>query len=181
MFRVLQSTLLRFENVWLQPGGGYGIYKKQLLTLHFIIFSPISSPMNYISVYSFTNYIDANIMLGRMKDASIECWLKNEATTTIMPIWTNAMGGIQLMVEESDVKEATEIIQQIKEEKKQSNTCPKCGSNDVEYINTMRKPVNWLSAALSFLGGDMAVMPEQRYHCFACGHEYEKVDDTEEN
>lgn len=119
-------------------------------------------------------------MLGRMKDAGIECWLKNEATTTIMPIWTNAMGGIQLMVEESDVQAATEILQQIKVEKRQANTCPKCGSHDVEYINTMRKPINWLSAALSFFAGDVAVMPEQRYHCFTCGCEYEKKEEPEE-
>lgn len=136
--------------------------------------------MDYISIYSFTNYIDANIMLGRMKDAGIECWLKNENTTTIMPIWTTAMGGIQLMVEESDVQGATEILQQIKEEKKQFNTCPKCGSHDVEYINSIRKPVNWLSAAVTFLLGDVALMPEQRYHCFNCGCEYKKPEEAEE-
>lgn len=135
--------------------------------------------MNYTSLHSFTNYIDANIMLGRMKDAGIECWLKNENTTTIMPIWTTALGGIQLMVEETDVAQATELLQQIRGEKRAANTCPKCGSGEVEYINTIRKPINWLSAAVTFILGDVALMPEQRYHCFTCGCEFKKEEEKE--
>lgn len=145
----------------------------------FLSYLFIPDTMNYVSVYSFTNYIDANIMLGRMKDAGVECWLKNETTTTIMPIWTTALGGIQLMVEQSDLQQASILLQRIKEEKKQATTCPKCGGHDVEFINTMRKPINWLSAAVTFLLGDVALMPEQRYHCFTCGCEFKKAENEE--
>ena len=127
--------------------------------------------MNYVALKSFTNYIEAHIILARLKDEGVECWLKNENTTTIMPIWSMAIGGIQLMVNGRQLQQATYILKVIEEEKKEKISCPKCNSHDVEYINTMRKPVNWLSAAASFLLGDYAIMPEQRYHCFSCGEE----------
>jgi len=130
--------------------------------------------MAYVVLESFSNYVDAHIILGRMQDENIDCWLKNENTTTIMPIWTNAIGGIQLMVNEVHVERASELLKTIKEEKRKHMRCPKCGDSDVEYINTMRKPANWLSAAATFFLGDYAVMPEQRFHCFTCGEEWKE-------
>lgn len=129
--------------------------------------------MEFVTLKSFNNYVDAHIILGRLKNEGIECWLKNENTTTIMPIWTTAIGGIQLMVDQTQQKKAAYILNVIEEERREKIACPKCNSHDVEYINTMRKPVNWLSAAASFLLGDYAVMPEQRYHCFNCGEEWQ--------
>ena len=132
--------------------------------------------MEFVVLKSFANYVDAHIILGRMKEEGIDCWLKNENTTTIMPIWTTALGGIQLMVAEDQQKKAAYILNAIDEERREKIRCPRCNSQNVEYINTMRKPVNWLSAAVSFFLGDYAVMPEQRYHCFACGNEWEEKD-----
>jgi DNA-directed RNA polymerase subunit RPC12/RpoP len=133
----------------------------------------------FVVLKSFTNYIEAHIILGRMKDEGLDCWLKNENTTTIMPIWTTALGGIQLMVNKAQAQKAAYVLKVIDNERKEQTSCPRCNSRDVEYINTMRKPVNWLSAAVSFFLGDYAVMPEQRYHCFACGNEWEEKEATE--
>ena len=132
--------------------------------------------MEFVVLRSFSNYIDAHIVLGRMKDEGIDCWLKNENTTTIMPIWTTAIGGIQLMVNKRQQQQATYILKVIDEERREQMRCPRCNSTEVEYINTVRKPVNWLSAAVSFFLGDYAVMPEQRYHCFNCGQEWKGED-----
>jgi hypothetical protein len=130
--------------------------------------------MSFVSVQSFSNYIDAHIILGRLKDQGIDCWLCNEATTTIIPIWTTAIGGIQLMVKQEQLQRAGLLLQRMDEEKKINRLCPTCFSHNVEYINTIRKPVNWLSAFVTFILGDFAMMPEQRYHCFHCGAEFDK-------
>lgn len=137
--------------------------------------------MRFVAIQSFSNYIDAHILLGRLQEEGIRCWLKNEATTTIIPVWTTAMGGIQLMVPENEVQEAGRVLQRIDEEKKTRRICPYCLSHNVAYINTMRKPVNWFSAALTFLLGDFALMPEQRYHCFHCNAEFEEPITAENN
>jgi DNA-directed RNA polymerase subunit RPC12/RpoP len=135
--------------------------------------------MDFVVLKSFTNYVDAHIVLGRMKDEGVDCWLKNENMSTIMPIWNNALGGIQLMVAKEQEKKAAYILKVIDDERKEQISCPKCNSRNVEYINTMRKPVNWLSAAVTFFLGDLAVMPEQRYHCFTCGEEWEEKAESE--
>ncbi|HET7896963.1 MAG TPA: DUF2007 domain-containing protein [Flavisolibacter sp.] len=130
--------------------------------------------MSFVAVQTFTNYIDAHIILGRLKEEGIDCWLKNEATATIIPVWTTAIGGIQLMVSQNHLQKAGLVLQKMAEEKKVNRLCPRCYSHNIEYINTMRKPVNWLSAAITFLLGDLALMPEQRYHCFQCGAEFDQ-------
>jgi hypothetical protein len=130
--------------------------------------------MSFVSVQSFNNYIEAHIILGRLKEAGIDGWLRNEATTTIIPIWTTAIGGIQLMVKQEQACQANHLLTRMAEEKKVNRLCPHCFSHNVEYINTMRKPVNWLSAIVTFILGDFAIMPEQLYHCFHCGKEFDK-------
>lgn len=130
--------------------------------------------MEFIILKSFANYVDAHILLGRLKDEGIACWLRNEHTSTVMPVWNNALGGIQLMVAKEQEQKAAYILKVIEEERRAQMRCPKCNGANVEYINTMRRPVNWLSAAVTFLLGDMALMPEQRYHCFTCGHEWKE-------
>ena len=53
--------------------------------------------MNFIIAQVYSNYIDANIIMGRLEEEGINCWLKDENTVTIDPILTNAVGGIKLM------------------------------------------------------------------------------------
>jgi DNA-directed RNA polymerase subunit RPC12/RpoP len=134
--------------------------------------------MEFVRLKTFMNYIDANIVLGRLKNEGIDCWLRNENTSTIMPIWNTAIGGIQLMVSSAQAEKASYILRMMEEEKREQISCPSCGGSNVEYINTVRKPVNWVSAAVTFLLGDLALMPEQRYHCFDCGKEWKAAQNS---
>ena len=108
----------------------------------------------FIPLSYFTNYIDANILLGRMQEEGINCWLKDENTVTINPIWTQAVGGIKLMVAQSQAGRANEILAQIKNDKREQTVCPQCGSQNVEFVSTPRKAVNWLTALFGFFLGD---------------------------
>jgi hypothetical protein len=66
--------------------------------------------VRYIPVASYDNYIEAHIMLSRLEQEQIICWLKNENTATTMPFLSNAIGGITLMVAESQVQRALELL-----------------------------------------------------------------------
>ncbi|HEY0356393.1 MAG TPA: DUF2007 domain-containing protein, partial [Flavisolibacter sp.] len=65
--------------------------------------------MEFILLQSFTNYIDAHIVSGRLQEEGIHCWLKDENLATLYPIWTNATGGIKLMVADNQVNEAKNL------------------------------------------------------------------------
>lgn len=130
--------------------------------------------MEFVILETFQNYIEANLVLGRMEEAGIHCWLKDENTATINPVLTNVIGGIKLMVAEEDLEKATEILNALKEIKRKSYACPYCQSHNIEYITSSRKPVNWLSSVLSWLLSNYAIGVHQIWHCFNCGKEFDE-------
>jgi len=71
--------------------------------------------MNFVPIKSYSDYVEANIVLGRLQSEGINCCLMDENADTINPIWTNAIRGIKLMVAEPDVTVAVNLINQITE------------------------------------------------------------------
>jgi hypothetical protein len=67
---------------------------------------------NFIEIRSYDNYIYAHIVLAKLQDAGINCHLKNEYTITIDPLLSPALGGIKLMVAESQVGRALELLEE---------------------------------------------------------------------
>ena len=67
--------------------------------------------MKYVLLCSFDNYIPAHIALGRLKEEFVNCYLQDEYSVTIDPFLSNAIGGIKLMVAETQVDRAKEILQ----------------------------------------------------------------------
>ena len=131
--------------------------------------------MEYVEVNAYNNYVEANIVLGRLQEEDIDCWLKDENTSTIMPIWNQAIGGIRLMVAESDAKNAIELLSEFRGEQKNKLQCPWCGSHDIEFVSTPRKPGNWFSFLLGLLFFSFAPPVEQVYHCFNCKKEFKEA------
>ncbi len=66
--------------------------------------------MKFILLCSFDNYIPAHIALGRLKEEFIKCYLQDEYSVTIDPFLSNAIGGIKLMVAETQVERAIDIL-----------------------------------------------------------------------
>jgi hypothetical protein len=127
--------------------------------------------MNFILLQSFSNYIDAHILFGRLSETGINCWLKDENLVTINPLWANAAGGIKLMVAENQFEEASSLLAQFAEEKRKTFTCPHCNSGNIEYVSSERHPANWLSVILGFLFFSYA-MPIKTWRCFDCKMEF---------
>src|SRR5687767_15699143 len=107
--------------------------------------------MSFIPIQVFTNYIDANIVMGRLQEEGIHCWLRDENTVTIDPILTNAVGGIKLMVAKTQAERARELLGEFDKQRKASIICPKCGSDNVEFVTTPRKASNWLGVLFGVL------------------------------
>ena len=135
--------------------------------------------MEFVPVDAYNNYVEANIILGRLQQEEIECWLKDENTSTIMSIWNQATGGIRLMVLKEDVEKARQLLNQFREEKKAKQSCPNCGSSNIELVSTPRKAINWISAVTTLFLGDYAMAVEKVYHCFDCKHEFKEPSENE--
>ena len=71
--------------------------------------------MNFILLQSYDNYIPAHIALGRLKEEYINCYLQDEYSVTIDPFLSNAIGGIKLMVAQTQAERALEILNTVQE------------------------------------------------------------------
>ncbi len=130
--------------------------------------------MKFILLQSYDNYISAHIAMGRLEEDGINCWLQDENTVTINPVWTNAVGGIKLMVAESQAERALELIGEYNHQQKATHLCSRCGSDNVELVTTPRKVSNWLSVLWGVFTFSYAMPVDKAYHCFNCGHEFEQ-------
>ena len=66
--------------------------------------------MKFISIHSYDDYISAHIALGRLKEEYINCYLQDEYSATIGPFLSNAIGGIKLMVADTQAERALAIL-----------------------------------------------------------------------
>jgi hypothetical protein len=71
--------------------------------------------MKFVLLCSFDNYIPAHIALGRLKEEFINCYLQDEYSVTIDPFLSNAIGGIKLMVAETQLERARDILNSLEE------------------------------------------------------------------
>lgn len=126
--------------------------------------------MELIVVRTFNNYFSANILLTKLRDAGIQCYLKDEHTVTMDPLLTNAVGGIKLVINKADADEVVALMKHFDEEYRRNAVCPKCGSHDIELV-PKRSPANMITAILSWLFSDYAVSAENVYQCGICGFE----------
>ncbi len=135
--------------------------------------------MELITIRTFDNYFSASIVLTRLRDSGIECFLKDEFTVTIDPLLSNAIGGIKLVVKDADVKDALAMLEEIDAAYRAAATCPKCGSTGLEYIS---KPgaSNTITALLTWTFFRYAIAPDMIYHCESCGWEGKQLPDNHE-
>lgn len=71
--------------------------------------------MEFINLRGYDNYVYANIVLGRLQAEGINCYLKDEYTVTIDPLLSPALGGIKIMVIESEVTQAEALLKEIED------------------------------------------------------------------
>ena len=118
------------------------------------------------------------MLITRLESEEIECWLQDENTVTINPIWTNAVGGIKLLVEKEDFYGARQIFREVENNRIQAVGWPKCKGHNIELVSTPRKASNWISAIFTYAFGGFAMAVDKVNHCFDCGHEFENSNET---
>ena len=61
---------------------------------------------------AYDNYLNANMDMGMLQAAGINCHIKDEYIITIDPFLSPALGGMKLMVEEADMEEAKAMLRE---------------------------------------------------------------------
>ncbi|WP_199119684.1 putative signal transducing protein [Pedobacter sp. ASV28] len=134
-----------------------------------------------IIVYrTFYNPIEANIIIAKLKDAGISCFLADENIATIQPLFNQAIGGVKLNVFEKDVPGIDELladdlaleVPEMGEGQVDAVVCEKCGSTNVSYGVATKNKHSWWVAIVSLLLMVYPFKVNKCYHCYKCGHEF---------
>ncbi|MBB5438269.1 hypothetical protein HDC92_001944 [Pedobacter sp. AK017] len=137
--------------------------------------------MDKIVVFeTYYNPIEANIVKARLIDSGVQCFLSDENTITINPLYTQALGGVKLHLFEKDVELARSILQDelaeipltAEAEVADIEVCPKCGSSNVGYVQATKKRFGIFTIIVSLLLMVYPFHARKTYHCFNCENEF---------
>jgi hypothetical protein len=114
-----------------------------------------------------------------LEAAGIQCYLANENMVRTDWLWSNLLGGMKLLVKQSDMEDAAKLIDSRAEEKfvvegvgeYKKERCPNCGSDDVSCDELMKR----IAAAGLLLQLPIA-MTQRGWNCHVCGHAWEVAD-----
>jgi Putative prokaryotic signal transducing protein len=126
--------------------------------------------MNLMKARTFDSSFLANITLTKLQNSGIECYLFDEHTVAMNPIFGNVIGGIKLMVKEEDIEETTQLLQQFDEEYLKSVVCPACGRPEISFV-LKQGATNFITAILTWSFSSYALAPQSIYQCGHCKYE----------
>jgi DNA-directed RNA polymerase subunit RPC12/RpoP len=131
--------------------------------------------MNFVQIGSFDNYISANLQLSLLQEEGIQCYLKDEYTITIDPLLSPAIGGMKLMVYETQTTRAKEILEEAGKAYLLHVDCPRCGRNTLQWKTDIRKPVGlWQNLSFLFKYGQTEEVKKYLV-CQSCGSKFDEL------
>ena len=108
-------------------------------------------PMETVAV--FRDVLDAELARSKLLAEGIDAELADCATIGIAWNYSNALGGVKVLVPSGDVDQAAEILRTDRSalvaevdaglERRGALVCPECGSEAVEVVNNTRKAAAW--------------------------------------
>ena len=88
---------------------------------------------------TFYNPLDAHITKGLLESNGIEAFIFDENMVYVNPILTTAIGGVKLLVRNTDFENATTLIYEVDEDNSMEELkirCPVCGSSKISIVNS---------------------------------------------
>lgn len=128
--------------------------------------------METIILKRFDNPVEANIVKGTLEANGIFCFLQDEHSIGMNPLYSNALGGIKLLVRVEDETLAQDILQENDKEYKSKYVCPQCGSKEIHFLTEQKNKANWLAILLSLLWSSPMYV-KKKYECETCKHVFE--------
>jgi hypothetical protein len=111
--------------------------------------------MTWIVVQSFSFPYEAHIAKTQLEAAGIPARIENEHTINMDWLYSNALGGVRVLVLESNLEEARALLaqdfsQELQEQFGLSENCPNCGSSDIQPYTEGKRPAYLVFYCLVF-------------------------------
>ncbi len=140
-------------------------------------------PEDFATIRTFTVLADALLAKTVLDSAEIECFLFDENVIRMDWFYSNAVGGVKLLVRARDAAAATELLNQKSPEgfavdgaaDYKQPRCPKCGSLDISFGESGKR-LSYVTVALG------VPLPVKRggWKCHSCGHSWNDSEEKQE-
>jgi DNA-directed RNA polymerase subunit RPC12/RpoP len=131
--------------------------------------------MNFVNIASYDNYINANMQLSMLQEEGINCHLKDEHTITIDPLLSPAIGGMKLMVVESQAERARQILDEAETAWLQTVACPSCGQHTLKKVVNVTEYHTLWGKLKSMLANGQEREVKKYYQCSNCQHQFDEL------
>lgn len=134
--------------------------------------------MGLITIRTFDNSFEAHLLKCKLENEGIPCYIFDENTVSINPLYNITVGGIKLKINQADADKALEIINDVEEAKLTDDNnevikCPNCGSEEYYTgFKSMKGIKGFLSIIVSFLLVVFPIYYKTLNKCKSCGHEF---------
>jgi len=122
------------------------------------------------TIKTFDNSFEAHVWKERFVANGIDAFLLDEMTSSTMPVWNMAIGGIKLVVADDIFEPALLKLKEFEEDYAQSATCPVCKKSGLDYI-PKKSGFNFLTEIFTWIFSSYSVAVDYVYHCANCGFE----------
>jgi DNA-directed RNA polymerase subunit RPC12/RpoP len=128
-----------------------------------------------VTLESYYDPMLAQIIRGRLEANDIPCFIADEHSIGINPLYNQAMGGVKIKVFERDLDKCKEILTEkiiIEGDDTELVACPYCKSTNVFYGPA---PVsqNWGSLVIAFFFSAHPIHLERTWSCMDCGTNFD--------
>ena len=136
--------------------------------------------MALVKLRSYRDPIDAQLTRARLESSGIRAAILDQHLASIQWLYSNAIGGVKVLVEEADLQAAQEallergdadLLSQPSDQAPLANGdgCPTCGSSAVRPSRVHRN-----AAAISLLTGLPLIAWRRSWVCAGCGHSWKR-------
>ncbi|MEN9907712.1 MAG: hypothetical protein RLZZ540_853 [Bacteroidota bacterium] len=127
-----------------------------------------------IGRYQYTS--EALIYKGKLESEGIVVFIRDNAVIDANPLYSNAVGGVKLYVENKDLVSAQEILSQISkvslDDNNQSIKCPNCKAEQVGMFTSIKDFKSLISFTFSTLLLGIPFRTKHKYRCDKCKFEF---------
>ena len=135
-----------------------------------------------IKLIAFDNAIDANLLKLSLENEGIETYIFDENTINIDPLISYAIGGVKVMIKESDLEYVRKVVAALDNakyilENNEVVTCPNCSSDNVHSYSSMKDIKSIMAIVLALIFIVYPPYKKNIYKCDDCGNEFKKPEE----
>ena len=128
-----------------------------------------------ITIASFDNTEQAELLKDQLEQEGVRAFVADGAIVTLNWLYSNAVGGVKVQVNEADVERARGLLEELgaaacAPAALSPYRCPCCGSTKVEFRRVSK---TFFMLSLLVLGIPLAFY-RPRCHCLACGQNWKR-------